>query len=63
MDPPSAVSSHMEDYCDTCAKSKATITAKRTTINRLRQSAQASPEEIMKLEDEIKTLREENETH
>jgi len=55
--------SHLEDNCDTCAKSKATITAKQTTINRLRQSAQASPEEIMKLEDEVKTLRQENETH
>lgn len=61
--PKVAISPHQEDYCDTCAKSKATISAKQTTINRLRQSAQATPEEIMKLEDEIKTLRQENETH
>ena len=54
--------SHMEDNCDTCAKSKTTISAKQTTINQLWQSAQASPE-IMKVEDEIKTLRQENETH
>lgn len=54
---------HQEDYCDTCSKSKAAISAKQTTINRLKQSAQASPEEIMKLEDEIKSIRQENEKH
>jgi len=53
--PKVAVSPHMEDYCDTCAKNKATISANQTTINRLRQSVQAFPKEIMKLEDEIKT--------
>ena len=52
-----------QDYCDTCLKSKSAIHAKQTTINRLLQSASATPEEIRKLEDEIKCLKQDNENH
>ena len=54
---------HQEDYCDTCLKSKSAIHAKQTTINRLLQSASATPEEIRKPEDEIKCLKQDNENH
>ena len=45
-----------------CSKSKAEITGKQTTITRLKQSAQASPEEIKKLEDDIKGLKQQLES-
>ena len=54
---------HQEDYCDTCSKSKAEITGKQTTINRLKQSAQASTEDIKKLEDDIASLKQQLENH
>ena len=54
---------HQEDYCDTCSKSKAEITGKQTTINRLKPSAHASPEEIKRLEDDITSLKQQLENH
>ena len=41
--PKVAICPHQEDYCDTCSKCKIAIHTKQTTINRLRQSANASP--------------------
>ena len=61
--PKVAICPHQEDYCDTCSKSKVARHAKQTTINRLLQSANASPEEVKKLEDEVKCLKQQNENH
>ena len=55
--PKVVVCPHQEDYCDTCSKNKVAIHAKQTTINRLLQSASASPTEIKKLEEEMKSLK------
>ena len=61
--PKVAICPHQEDYCDTCSKNKTEIHAKQTTINRLLQSARASPEDIKKLEDELKHLKDQHENH
>ena len=61
--PKVSICPHQEDYCDTCSKNKALIHAKQTTINRLLQSANASPQEIQKLEDEMKCLKQNQENH
>ena len=61
--PKVAVCPHQEDYCDTCSKNKVAIHAKQTTINRLLQSASASPTEIKKLEEEMKSLKQSQEIH
>lgn len=51
------------DYCDTCSKYKVEIHAKQTTINRLLQSANASPNEVVKLESKMKSLKQQHEEH
>lgn len=45
---------HKADYCDTCSKHKNEMNAKQTTMNRLRQSSNADPAEIKKVEDELR---------
>lgn len=54
---------HKVDYCDTCAKQNAEVRAKQTTLNRLQQAAASSPEELKRLEDEIKAIRQSHEIH
>lgn len=61
--PKVAICPHQEDYCDTCSKIKVAIHAKQTTINRLLQSANASPDHVKKLEDEMKLLKQRQECH
>ena len=61
--PKVAICPHQEDYCDTCSKNKVEIHAKQTTINRLLQSANASPEDVKKLEDEMTLLKQNQENH
>lgn len=61
--PKVAICPHQEDYCDVCSKSKSLVHSKQTTINRLLQSANASAEDIKKLEEELKSLKEDNENH
>ena len=55
--PKLAICPHQEDYCDTCAKSKETIPRKQTTLNRLRQAAASAPEDLARLEDEIRSCQ------
>ena len=45
---------HKADYCDMCSKHKNEMNAKQTTLNRLRQSSNADPAEIKKVEDELR---------
>ena len=61
--PKVAICPHQEDYCDTCSKNKVAIHTKQTTINRLLQSANASPDQVKKMEDEIKLLKQSQENH
>ena len=61
--PKVAICPHQEDYCDTCSKNKVAIHTKQTTINRLLQSAIASPDQVKKLENEIKLLKQSQENH
>ena len=51
--PKHAICPHKQDYCDTCAGE---ISAKQTTINRLRQAAATEPEKLKQLEEEVKLL-------
>ena len=61
--PKVAISLHKLDYCDTCAKHNIDIHAKRTTLNRIRQSGSASAEDQRNIEDEIKSLEDLLEEH
>ena len=61
--PKVAICPHKQDYCDFCAKNNASIHAKRTTLNRIRQSGSASTEDQKKLEDDIAALERELEEH
>ena len=61
--PKVAISPHKLDYCDTCAKHNIDIHAKRTTLNRIRQSGSASAEDQRNIEDEIKSLEDSLEEH
>ena len=61
--PKHAICPHQQDYCDTCAQHNSEIKAKQTTLNRLRQATASSPEELEKLDDEIKAIRQTNENH
>jgi len=61
--PKLATCPHQEDYCDTCSKNKTNVHAIQTTINRLQQSGSASPEEVKRLEEELKQLNQFHETH
>ena len=45
---------HKQDYCDTCSKLKADIHAKQTTLNRRRQTGDATVEEQQFIESEIR---------
>ncbi len=54
---------HQEDYCDTCSRKKTEIHAKQTTINRLLQSSNADPDEVKKLEEEMKDTKQVLENH
>ena len=55
--PKHAICPHQEDYCDTCAKAKETIRGKQTTLNRLKQAAASTPEDLFALEDEIQSCQ------
>ena len=61
--PKHAICPHQQDYCDTCAQHNSEIKAKQTTLNRLQQAAASLPEELEKLDDEIKAIRQTNENH
>ena len=61
--PKHAICPHQQDYCDTCAQHNSEMKAKQTTLNRLRQATASSPEELEKLDDEIKAIRQTNENH
>ena len=61
--PKHAICPHQLDYCDTCSRMKQEINAKQTTINRLRQTAASETEELIKLDDELKSLRQSLEDH
>ena len=61
--PKHAICPHQEDYCDFCAKAKAKIKSTQTTLNRLRQNAASTPEEIKQLEEEIKACQLQHERH
>ena len=61
--PKVAICPHQEDYCDTCSKFKISIHSKQTTLNRVIQSTQACSQEIEKLEKDLKTLKDDHETH
>ena len=54
---------HKQDYCDTCAKSKAELHAKQTTLNRLRQTGSVSVESQQQLEADIKSIKDTHEAH
>ena len=55
--PKVAICPHKQDYCDQCTKMKVDIYSKQTTINRLLRSADASPELLKELEDEMDVIR------
>ena len=61
--PKVSICPHKQDYCDTCAKHNASIHAKRTTLNRIRQSGSASRSDQKELEDDIASLESELEDH
>ena len=61
--PKVAICPHQEDYCDTCSKMKISIHSKQTTINRLLQSANALPQDVKKLENEMKDIVQAHENH
>lgn len=61
--PKVAICPHREDYRNTCSKHKISINAKQTTINRLRQASNCEPDEIKRLETELASLKEEQESH
>ena len=54
---------HKNDYWDTCAQKNAEVRAKQTTLNRLQQAAASLPEDLQRLEDEIKAIRQSLEIH
>ena len=61
--PKHSVCPHKEDYCDTCAQKNAEVRAKQTTLNRLQQAAASLPEDLKRLEDDIKAIRQSLEIH
>ncbi len=61
--PKLAICPHVEDYCDTCAKTKEEINGRQTKINRWLQSSNADPNDVMRVEDEIKSLKQALENH
>ena len=61
--PKVSICPHKEDYCDTYCKHKNQIHGKQTTINRLRQSSNADPEDIKHLEGELSSLKWTHENH
>lgn len=61
--PKHAICPHKEDYCDVCASRKEAIHAKQTALNRLKQAAASEPDELRKLEDELKAIRQSLEMH
>ena len=54
---------HQEDYCDTCCKYKTQINYQQTTINRVLQSGSAASEDVDKLREDIKALKDAHEAH
>ena len=61
--PKHAIYPHKADYCDTCAKVKAAIQEKQTSINRKLQSGSADATEIAQLEKDKQTLVEKLQKH
>ena len=61
--PKLSICPHQEDYCDTCCKHNNEIHAKETTIDRLRQSSNADPDDIKCLEEELSSLKGAHEDH
>ena len=61
--PKHAIYPHKADYCDYCAKVKATIQEKQTSINRKLQSGSADATEIAQLEIDKKTLEDKLQEH
>ena len=55
--PKHAICPHQEDYCDTCAEIKGSISSQQTTINRKKQSGGTLPDELKKLEDEMNAMK------
>ena len=60
--PKVSICSHQADYCDT-SKRNVEIHSKQTIVNCLLQSSNATPEEVMTIEDEIKSLKPSLENH
>ena len=54
--PKHAICPHNADYCDFCAKTKASMQEKQTTINRKLQSGDVDAAEIQQLESEKESL-------
>ena len=61
--PKHAIYPHKTDYCDYCAKVKATIQEKQTSVNRKLQSGSADVTEIAELEKEKQALEDKLQEH
>ena len=61
--PKHAIYPHKADYCDYCAKVKANIQEKQTSINRKLQSGSADATEIAQLEKDKQTLEDKLQEH
>ena len=61
--PKVAICPHQEDYCDSCSKYKTKINSQQTTINRVLQSGSASSENVDKLREDLKALKDAHVAH
>lgn len=61
--PKHGICPHQEDYCDTCAQKNEEIRARQTTLNRLKQATASLPEDLEKIEEELRGIRQSLENH